>query len=285
MANPNSIVLDAPARAYAYILEAEISKGTSTSTGTSITATATLTADLSSFANGSGVAADVLTIQTKTGSGSWVTRATVNVTSLGWHESVTATWTGTISHTTTTTVAAKAIWTKNSGNNSSPNSGNVETTGVTLTNPAPSVTKPDAPTNVTISPTYFYRGQTMKVSWTKPSGTVTGYNIRWRYKIPGGSYSAWHTHSSSGQTATSISETWSNSMYESGSTVQYQVQAYNTGGNSAWSSSATAYIAARISIKIGGTWYYGIPWIKTTDGWKRGACVFIKNGGTWYRGR
>lgn len=42
-------------------------------------------------------------------------------------------------------------------------------------------------------------------------------------------------------------------MYESGSTVQYQVQAYNTGGNSAWSSSATAYIAARISIKIGGT--------------------------------
>lgn len=144
---------------------------------------------------------------------------------------------------------------------------------------------PATPSSMSVSPQYFYRGQTITWSWPAVSG-ASSYNVQWRYANPDGTgYGSWAAWSgSSSKTGTSFTESWNGATYQSGARVQYRIQAVNSVGSSGWKESSYGYICGRATINVGGTWKNGIVWINVGGTWKRARCVFMNVGGTWKRG-
>lgn len=145
---------------------------------------------------------------------------------------------------------------------------------------------PAAPSSVTISPEYFYRGQSITISWPAVSG-ATKYEEQWRYWNPDGAgwtaASSWS--SSINRTSTSFTDSWNNlNNYLTGCSIQYRIRAVNSSGTSAWKNSNYGYMCGRVRIKVGSNWKYGIGWIKVNGTWERARCIWINVNGTWKRG-
>jgi titin len=88
---------------------------------------------------------------------------------------------------------------------------------------------PDAPTNLVAVPTPGIAGS-IDLSWTAPSGNVTGYGIE--RETPIGDGFAWVTD----DTASPLTD----SSLANGTQYNYRIYAYNAGGNSTYSSDANA---------------------------------------------
>jgi hypothetical protein len=91
------------------------------------------------------------------------------------------------------------------------------------------VSVPDAPTNLVAVPTPGIAGS-IDLSWTAPSGNVTGYGIE--RETPIGDGFAWVTD----DTASPLTD----SSLANGTQYNYRIYAYNAGGNSTYSSDANA---------------------------------------------
>ena len=116
---------------------------------------------------------------------------------------------------------------------------------------------PDAPTGLTVTP----GNAQLSVSWTAPSGTVTGYDVHYTSNTTvaagatvqaGAASVGWKAVSRSGTTASQTISTLTN-----GVTYRVRVRAKNTNGDSAWvqssgtpsASAATAIWSATLTVK------------------------------------
>lgn len=155
---------------------------------------------------------------------------------------------------------------------------------VTLTKISVSPTTPKAPTKLTIPDTVSV-GDTITLSWSGASGTITGYQMQYAkgYTDNPSNWTDWRkpaVTSGSGSTTDTYSNTAA-SVNGAGMTVLYRIRAMNGNVASAWCVSNKMTILGAMDVKVGGTWKNGSTWIKVGGTWKRAKCVWIKSGGTW----
>lgn len=124
---------------------------------------------------------------------------------------------------------------------------------------------------------YVGLGDQITLTWSKPSGTVTGYELQ--YSRGNSGWKAWTT-----VTGTTIKDSFtatSIAMNGAGCAVKYRVRAVNGSNASAWKESNTLYITGGMDLKIANAWKTGSVWIKVDGVWKRAKRVWIKINGTW----
>ena len=126
---------------------------------------------------------------------------------------------------------------------------------------------------------YVGIGDVIRMSWTKPSGNVTGYEIQYsRGEAP------WASHPNLENIKTNSwtdSFTASNRYNLAGSAVKYRVRALNGVTASAWKESNTLYMLGGMNLKVSNAWKLGTTWINVNGVWKRAKRVWIKINGTW----
>lgn len=124
---------------------------------------------------------------------------------------------------------------------------------------------------------YVGLGDTINLSWSKPSGTVTGYELQ--YSRGNSGWKAWKTVTTNSATdsftATDIN------VNGAGCAVKYRVRAMNGSNASAWKESNTLIITGGMDLKNAGAWKTGSVWINVNGVWKRAKRVWINVNGTW----
>jgi hypothetical protein len=141
-------------------------------------------------------------------------------------------------------------------------------------------TTPSAISTFTISAgfgNYVGLGDTINLSWSKASGTVTGYELQ--YQRGNSGWKAFKT-----VTGTSTTDSFTSTNIETngaGCAVQYRVRALNGSQASGWKVSNILYITGGMDLKVSNAWETGSVWIKVNGAWKRAKRVWIKINGTW----
>ena len=124
---------------------------------------------------------------------------------------------------------------------------------------------------------YVGLGDTINLSWSKASGTVTGYELQYSRGNSG-----WKAFKTVTGTSTTDSFTATNiEMNGAGCAVQYRVRALNGSQASGWKASNILYITGGMDLKVSNAWKTGSVWIKVNGVWKRAKRVWIKINGTW----
>ena len=124
---------------------------------------------------------------------------------------------------------------------------------------------------------YVGLGDTINLSWSKPSGTVTGYELQ--YSRGNSGWKTWKT-----VTGTSTTDSFTSTdigVNGAGCAVQYRVRALNGSNASGWKTSNILYITGGMDLKVSNAWKTGSVWIKVNGAWKRAKRVWIKANGTW----
>lgn len=155
---------------------------------------------------------------------------------------------------------------------------------VALTKISVTPATPTAPTKLTI-PSTVSVGETITLSWSGASGTITGYQMQYAkgYTDNPSNWTDWRkpaVTSGSGSTTDTYSNTAA-SVNGAGMTVLYRIRAMNGSVASAWCVSNKMTILGAMDVKVGGAWKNGSAWINVGGTWKRVKCVWIKQGGTW----
>jgi hypothetical protein len=137
---------------------------------------------------------------------------------------------------------------------------------------------PSAPTSCTASAgngDMAAVGETVTVSWSGASGTITGYESQWRYD--NGEWS-----NSTDRTGTGFTDTWNDgTKWMAGKTIQYRVRAKNGSLASAWKESNTLTVSGAMRVKASNAWKTGSTWVKINNTWKRAKRVYVKVNGVW----
>lgn len=124
---------------------------------------------------------------------------------------------------------------------------------------------------------YVGLGDTITLTWTKPSGTVTGYELQ--YSRGNSGWVAWTTVTGTSKTdsftATNIA------VNGAGNAVKYRIRAMNGSLASAWKESNTLYLTGGMDLKVSDAWKTGSVWINVNGTWKRAKRVWINVNGTW----
>lgn len=142
-------------------------------------------------------------------------------------------------------------------------------------------TTPSAPTACSITAgngNYVGLGDTVTISWSGASGTITGYDIQYSRGNSG-----WKDYKSVGK-VTSTTDSFTSTdinVNGAGKAVQYRVRAKNGSYTSGWKTSNTLYVSGAMDIKVSNAWKTGSTWIKVGGEWKRAKRVWIKINGTW----
>lgn len=124
---------------------------------------------------------------------------------------------------------------------------------------------------------YVGLGDTINLSWTKPSGTATGYEIQ--YSRGNSGWKAWKT-----VTGTSLTDSFTATdiaVNGAGCAVKYRIRALNGSNASAWKESNTLYIMGGMDLKVSNAWKTGSVWINVNGVWKRARRIWINVNGTW----
>ena len=142
---------------------------------------------------------------------------------------------------------------------------------------------PGVPSSVTISSnnlgtadsSYYGLGETITINWSAASGTKTRYDLA--RKIGSGS---WSIIATPGSSATSATDTITDTTVMPGQTVQYRVRAANGDYPSSYTNSNTLPVVGGAKVKVNGTWKLGAVWLKVGGVWKRAKRTFAKDT-TW----
>ena len=124
----------------------------------------------------------------------------------------------------------------------------------------------------------------VKATWSGQSGTVTGYQIAYRYADTNESWTDWISKSHVNSTVSTITDTWGSDMFPSGYQVQFRVRLYNevdgTKFYSSWKDSNKLKIAGGIRINVNGECKVGTVWVSDGAGGVRraGRVYFNRNG-------
>ena len=148
---------------------------------------------------------------------------------------------------------------------------------------------PSTPTNLTASPERWESG-TVTLSWGASyvsGGSINGYNISYRKKSYGGSYSSWTNLANT----TSLSYVYNPNLAK-GDQIQYRVYAYTSEATSSYSNTVTVirpsdYVAQNLTPVSG--WYetidrcaWTIPQVLIVDAYTSSDyCYSADNGQTW----
>lgn len=124
---------------------------------------------------------------------------------------------------------------------------------------------------------YVALGDTINLSWSKPSGTVTGYELQ--YSRGNSGWNAFKTVTGT-STTDSFTSTYIN-INGAGCAVKYRVRALNGSLTSTWKESNTLYILGGMDINVNGNWKTGSTWINVNGSWKRAKRVWLNVNGTW----
>lgn len=124
---------------------------------------------------------------------------------------------------------------------------------------------------------YVGLGDTINLSWTKPSGTVTGYELQ--YSRGNSGWKAWKTVT--GTSATDSFTATDINVNGAGCAVKYRVRALNGSYASGWKESNTLTIMGGMDLKVSNAWKTGSVWINVNGTWKRAKRVWINVNGTW----
>lgn len=140
---------------------------------------------------------------------------------------------------------------------------------------------PSSITSFTISAgfgNYVGLGDTINLQWSKPSGTVTGYELQYQYGNSG--WQSWKTVTG---TSTSVSFAGRTDVAQTGAgcKIQYRVRAMNGSQASAWKTSNALTMTGGMDLKVSNAWKQGSVWINVGGVWKRAKRVWIKVNGTW----
>lgn len=124
---------------------------------------------------------------------------------------------------------------------------------------------------------YVGLGDVITLQWSKPSGTVTGYEVQYQRGNSG-----WlPLKTTTGTTLTDSFTDTNFTYYYAGSPVQYRVRALNGSLAGAWKVSNILYISGVMNLKVGNVWKNGSTWINVNGVWKRAKRVWINVNGTW----
>ena len=124
---------------------------------------------------------------------------------------------------------------------------------------------------------YVGLGDTINLSWSKPSGTVTGYQLQ--YSRGNSGWKDWKT-----QTGTSTTDSFTSTdinVNGAGCAVKYRVRAMNGSNTSAWKESNVLYIMGGMDLKVNNAWQTGSVWLNVNGTWRRAKRVWINVNGTW----
>jgi len=124
---------------------------------------------------------------------------------------------------------------------------------------------------------YVGLGDTITLTWSKPSGTVTGYELQ--YNRGNSGWKAWKTVTST--TITDYFTATDININGAGCAVKYRVRAINSSSQSAWKESNTLTITGGMDLKVSNAWTTGSVWINVAGTWKRAKRVWINVNGTW----
>lgn len=125
---------------------------------------------------------------------------------------------------------------------------------------------------------YVGLGDTITLNWTKPAGTVTGYELQYSYGNTG--WLAWKTVTGTSTTVsfggrTDIDQTGA------GKIIKYRIRALNGSQASAWKESNKLIMTGGMDLKVSDNWKTGSTWINVNGAWKRVKRVWIKVNNTW----
>jgi hypothetical protein len=124
---------------------------------------------------------------------------------------------------------------------------------------------------------YVGLGDTITLKWTKPSGTVTGYELQ--YSRGNSGWKAWKT-----VTGTSATDSFTSTNIDvngAGCAVKYRIRALNVSYASGWKESNTLTITGGMDLKVSGSWKTGSVWINVNGVWKRAKRVWQNVNGVW----
>ena len=141
-------------------------------------------------------------------------------------------------------------------------------------------TAPSAPTSFSIDASYgkYYRlGDTINLSWSGASGTITGYEIQ--YSRGSSGWKALKTVT--GKSTTDKITTTDITQTGAGKKVYYRVRALNGSYKSAWKESNKLTVLGGMKINVNGTWKDGTVWINVNGTWKRAKCVWLNVNNTY----
>lgn len=143
---------------------------------------------------------------------------------------------------------------------------------------------PSAPTACSITAgfgNYVGLGDTVTITWSGASGTITGYDIQYSRGNSGWKdYKSVTSSATSGSTTDSFTAT-NIDVNGAGKAVKYRVRAVNGSFASAWKESNTLTMMGGMDIKITNAWKTGSVWININGTWKRAKRVWIKINNTW----
>lgn len=140
---------------------------------------------------------------------------------------------------------------------------------------------PSAPTSFNITAgygNYVGLGDTINLSWSGASGTISGYELQYSYGNSG--WTEWKTVTG---TTTSVSFAGRTDINQTGAgkIIKYRVRAKNGSNASAWKESNQLIMMGGMDLKVSNAWKNGTIWIKVNGTWKRAKRVWIKVNGKW----
>lgn len=145
--------------------------------------------------------------------------------------------------------------------------------------------EPGAPTTVTASAgngDYVSFGDTVTISWSGASGTITGYQRAYRW-YKDGAWGDWTGQANISSTSKSGSWTigLTSTSVNSGDKIQFRMRAANGSLYSSWKTSNSLTIVGGMRIKVNGSWTQGTVYIKVGGSWVRAQHVYTKVSGSW----
>lgn len=123
----------------------------------------------------------------------------------------------------------------------------------------------------------YFPGDTINISWSGASGTITDYKLQYAIKNPNDSnWGAWIDWA----TVTGTSKSDSSSRM-SGTQIKYRVCARNGTLASSYKESNVLTIRGGVWINVNGSWKIGTVYVKSSGVWKRAKDVKIQKNGIW----
>lgn len=125
---------------------------------------------------------------------------------------------------------------------------------------------------------YVGLGDTITLTWSKPSGTVTGYELQYSYGTSG--WQAWKNVTG---TSTTVSFAGRTDIDQTGAgkIIKYRIRALNGSQASGWKESNQLIMTGGMDLKVSNDWKTGTTWINVNGTWKRAKRVWINVNGTW----